>query len=446
MRRSIIIILSFLLPELIIAQEVKDFTLKEAQEFAAENSYGMRIAEADVAIAGKTVAATRAIAFPKIYGSVDFSNFLDIATTLLSAQAFNPLAPEDEMAAVQFGTEFNTSTGITANQLLFDGSYIVGLQASRAFQGLAKLQKDKVEVNLKESIVQAYYMALVAEENRRILTETLKKGQQLLVETKAMYQSGFMEEQHVHQVQLNVTNMENRLAEAGRQVTNTYLMLKLQMGMELKQGMRLTDKLEEIIKALDYTALTAGQFNTESNIDFQIANTNEQLQRLSLRNERMSFLPSAAAFFSHTQNHYSNKFDVFTAGMTWYPTTLWGIKITVPITDFGMTMANTQKAKLELEKAIIRKQQMDQNLLLQAELARNDFITAWNTYKNTKSNLQLSETIRYKTQVKYKEGVATSLELSQAENQHLATQGNYIQSLFLLLNAKSRLDKILNNY
>ena len=177
-----------------VAQEVKNLTLQEAQAFAAQNSYDMRIAEADEVIARKTVNETRAIAFPKVYGSVDFTNFLDIATTLLPAQAFNPQAPADELAPVKFGTNYNTSAGITANQLLFDGSYIVALQASKAFQGMAKLQKDKAEVDLKEGVAQAYYMVLVAEENKRIMTEMLKKGQQLLVETEAMYESGFMEE------------------------------------------------------------------------------------------------------------------------------------------------------------------------------------------------------------------------------------------------------------
>jgi len=443
--RFAFIVVAFFIIGAVAAQEVKQLSLQEAQAFAAENSYGMRIAVADETIARKTVNETRAIAFPKVYGSVDFTNFLDIATTLLPAQAFNPQAPADELAPVKFGTNYNTSAGITANQLLFDGSYIVALQASKAFQGMAKLQRDKAEVDLRESVAQGYYIVLVAEENNRIMTEMLKKGQQLLVETKAMYESGFMEEQNVFQVQLNLTNMQNRLAEAERQVVNTYLMLKLQMGMDLKQGIKLTDKLEEIISALDYTALAEGQFNSEASIDFQLANTNERLQRLSLRNERMSILPSASAFFSHSQNHYSNDFEVFKTGTVWYPTTLWGIKIIVPITDFGVTMAKTQKAKLELEKATIRKQQADQSLTLQAELARNDFMTAWNTYKNAESSMQLSETIRFKTQVKYKEGVSTSLELSQVENQYLSVQGSYIQSLFQLLSAKSKLDKALNN-
>ena len=89
---------------------------------------------------------------------------------------------------------------------------------------------------------------------------------------------------------------------------------------------------------------------------------------------------------------------------------------------------------------------VEQQLLIQAENAKSEYTFALNQFATSKSNLDLAQRIYDKTKIKYDEGVSSSLELTQANNQLLETQGNFISAALQLINAKANLDQALNNY
>ena len=427
----------------------QSMTLKEAQTYALQHNSDVLNARADLLIAEKTVSETRAIGLPQVNGEVTFQNFLTIPTTLIPASAFadpsQPAPPDDTFIEAQFGTDYNTTASLTATQLIFDGSYLVGLRAVKEYRNISEQGIKRTELETMDQVAQAYYTAMVARENTRVFKATLETMEKLQLETEAIHENGLIEEQDVDQIRLTVANIRSGVSRAERTEEVTLQLLKLQMGMDVKAAVTLTDEMESIVEGVDPEVLLGKEFNPKAYVDYQMLETQEALQVLDMKNERADYLPSLAAFFTHSQNNLGNELKLGDSD-AWYPTTLWGLNLNVPIFSSGQRRAQVQKAQLEVEKVNNQMSQVESALTMQATSARANYRSAYEVFQNEEDNLDLAERIQARTLVKYKEGLASSFDLNQAQSQYLSTQGNYIKAMFDLLSAKAALDKLHNTY
>jgi outer membrane protein TolC len=426
-----------------VAQDSTSFTLKAAQEYAVKNSYNTRIAQQDVVKSKKRVNEITAIGLPQVSGNVSYQNFLKLPVTVVPAEFFGGEAGSFE--AVSFGTDQNMTADITGNQLIFDGSYIVGLQAARTYLELSKNSLIKSEIEIRQQVAQAYHMVLAAEKNEEILLKNLETIEGIYTETKALYESGFLEEQDADQVKLTKMNLQTTINKAKRQVKIAYNLLKFQMGIPIEKTITLSEDIETLVNENNKPEYLDTEFALQNHIDYKIALTGVRAGELTLKNERAAYLPKLSGFFTHQQQSPSNEFNYF-GDAKWYPSTFWGLNLEVPIFSSLMKHNKVQQAKVDLDIANIQRTQMEENLKLQVDNARANYAYVLDEYHSAQENLTLANSIKEKTNTKYKEGLASSLELAQAENQHLAAQGNYIQSLLNVLNGKTELDKALNNY
>ncbi|PIQ14524.1 MAG: hypothetical protein COW67_13340 [Flavobacteriales bacterium CG18_big_fil_WC_8_21_14_2_50_32_9] len=430
------------------AQDTLSFSLKEAQVYAIQHNYQNQNALKDIEIAKKKVWETTAIGLPQVDAQGQIQRYIDIPTQVALASAFNPAAPEGKFTTFQFGLNYSNSVGIQASQLLFDGSYIVGLQAAKTYKNLSIHSQIKTEIELKEAVSQAYYTVLATIENANVLEQSLDAAERILKETKALYNEGLTEEQNVDQLELNVNALKTSLGIAEGQRDFAKKILNLQLGIDINVPTILTENLALLVEnEATPSRLLSGaigavkqEFNKENHIDFQLLTTNMQLTQLNLRKEKYSFLPSLSAFFSHQQQNYSNEFDVFSGGR-WFPATIVGATLRVPILSSGSRLSKVSQAKIEVEKMENTSKEVEQTLKYQSELAASNFDTAKETYDNQKDNLALAKKIYDKTEKKYNEGIASSLELTQAQNQLLNAEGSFIKSTLDLLNAKATWDK-----
>lgn len=430
------------LVSLAFAQETQSFSLSEAQSFALEHNYDKVNAESDLLIAKKKVWETTGIGLPQVNFEAKLQNFIDLPTSLVPANAFNPNAPEGEFAELKFGTNYNNVATISANQLLFDGSYLVGLRAARVYKEFSEKNVAKTEIQVKEDVAQAYYLVLVAKENKTILAEIASTTAKLLDETTKIYQEGFVEEQNVDQLKLTLNEINNSLADAERQLSIANNLLKFQIGYEIKNNIETTDNLDDLLKLATPENGISKEFDISNNIDYQMTKVNEKLMKLNFNKEKFSFAPSIAAFFSHSQQNMSDNFDAFSGGK-YYPQTLWGISLNLPIISGGTRLAKMGQAKVEYLKAQTTAKKVEQSLMLQAERSQAEYSSALSIYNNQKEGVQLAKKINNQSMIKYNEGIISSLELAQTQNQYLESEGKYIKSLLDLFNAKSNLNKAL---
>ena len=418
------------------------FSVNQAMEHALNNNTEIQNARLDVEIANRKVWETTTIGLPQISASGSYNNNLSLATQLIPAEFFGGNA--GEFAEVQFGTKHNFNATLTVSQLIFSGSYLVGLQAAKVYRSLSEQGLDKTEIETKANVALTYYSVLMAEENVKTLIENQEYMKDLLRQTTAFYENGLLEETEVDKLNITVISLDNSIKSIQRQIDFLYLLLKIQVGVEREKDIVLTDNLVNILLDIDIAELLNKNFTVEEHIDYQLINTQEDLMALDLKRYKSEYLPTLSAFYNFQENAMRDDFNPFDSNEKWFESSMLGFQIDIPIFNSGEKRSKVQQARLELKKVTNTKKMLESNLYSLLLQKRNEFITDQETLENSQKNMLLSKKVLDNISIKHQKGVASSLELTQANTDYLTTVSEYTQSVVNLLNAKIVLEKILN--
>lgn len=419
-------------------------SLKEAQDFAVKNSYSVRNAQFDLAIAQKKVKENLSYGFPQIDGSVDYSYYIALPTSLIPAEFTGDTV--NEFSEIQFGTKNNLTAGVHLNQLIFDGRYFIGLEYARIFEQVSMESLEKTEEEVKESVTQTYYNILVGQEAIKILDSTLVILEKTRFETGQMVTEGFMEKTDYDQLTLTVADIRNSVNSLQRQNEIGYKLLNYQLGIDLDSLVILTETLDALIDQASASALLDQQFILQNHVDYRLISSQEEMKMLGLRNEKAAYYPTLNGFLFLQENAQRNEFDFTDPDQPWFMTSATGISMKVPIWSSGMRRSRVSQAKIDLDKIRNTKDQVSEGLQLSITRSRSEFKTALENYMREKENVSLSLEIYKKTLTKYNEGLSSSVELTQQHNQFFNSERSYFQTVLTLLSAKNKLDKDLGNY
>ncbi|MEM9076776.1 MAG: TolC family protein [Bacteroidota bacterium] len=450
--RTFIISLLLSLPWLSISQEEQNsFSLDEAIAYALEHNYSAINAERDIVDAQKQKWETIADGLPQISGAVSYQNQLiqpinQFPSILVPPEFLPPgvVQDPDVFVPIIFGPPQTATATATLTQQIFDGSYIVGVQATKAFLSFSQNNKEKTSLDVRKSVVEAYGNVLLAQESVLISERNKATLEKNLYETKRIYENGLGDEESVDQLQITLSSVDNQLKNAKRLEKITLQMLNLMMGLSIENPTVLSESLEDLTQKQITPTLLDTQFNIENNVDYKLAlNLNEQrFYELKLAKSRA--LPSLNAFVNYGANSFSDSFNFLDRGQQWFETSILGFDLNIPIFSSLKRSASTQRAKIALEKAKTQLTEAEEQIRLQLESAKSDYILAVEEYDTSKENLKLAERIENKNQVKYSEGLATSFELRQAQTQLYSSQQEFLQSMVDVINSKTELETIIN--
>jgi outer membrane protein TolC len=425
------------------AQEVtSSFSLNEAIEFAMENAYVLHNTKQDIVIAQKKVWETISIGLPQVSGSANYNAFLNLPVSLIPGEFFG--GEPGTYIPVKFGQDFNSDFGFSVSQLIFDGSYIIGVGSVQLYVNLSKQQHEKTAINIREAVTQAYYMVLVGKKYKEAMYEDLENVKNLYNETKILYENGFREEQDVDQIKLLLRNSENEVLKAEREITISKVVLKYTMGFNLDTEIELTDNVEKFLDPLVASPKQL-QFDFNQHIDYRLANSNFQVSEKLLGIEKVTYLPKLSGFYNYSKSAYSNDANVFSSNTAWYPSSLVGLQLTMSIFNSGQKRSKVQQAKIEVEKAEVQRKLTEQTLQKDYLTAVAQMETARESFDNDRENRELAEKIRQKTKIKFDNGISTSTELSQIETQYINAYRALVTSTLQLLQADLNLKKTTGN-
>jgi len=437
--KSLLLIL--FIPFLALGQEKTDFTLAEAVEYARTNSYAMLNADDDIAAAKKKVWETTTMGLPQINGSVDYQNFLKQPVSLIPAEFFG--GQPGEFAEISFGTKHNMSASATLSQLIFDGSYLVGLQSAQVYLKISESIKEKTDISIKQGVINAYAGVLMTREGIDILNKNKQNIEKLLFETREIIKSGFAEEQDAEQLALTLSTIENQLNNTQRLEQYNLNMLKYAMGIPIEKTIFLTDKMDVLAVQNSDLNVLAQKFDYASHIDYKISENSVQANKLLTKLEQSKALPSIGAFINYGVSAYGEKFKFFSNDQKWFGSSVFGVQISVPIFSSLQRTSRVQQAKINLDKAERGQLETVEKLNLGYQLAKTNYENALNTFNTAKVGLKLAESIERKENIKFKEGISGSFELNNAQIQLYGKQQEYLQSIFDLISKKAALENAL---
>lgn len=436
-------------------EETLKLSLEEAENYALEHNYALKNAKLDIDQANAQVGEIKSMGLPQINGSLGFTHNLEIATQVLpdfiTPSVYGVLfeegviAPKDinvNTLPAQFGVPYTFNAFVGVNQLLFDGTFFLGLKAAEEFVNVSKLLASQSEIEVKEGVRKAYYMALISNRNIQQLKESLENIQKLQEETQAMYEAGFAEKLDVDRLVLSAANLEVNINNLSQQTKLAKQVLLNSIGADVNKTLILTSELPEFTPenfAADYGLGT----NTDNRIELQLLNQQQELNELDLKRWKVGYVPSLYGNFNYGQQAFASEGNFSDLGSEWFPVSSYGISLNVPVFDGLMKKSKIDQVRVDIAKTENTIAQVTNGINLEVAQARTEYESAFKNIELQKKSLSLAESIYSTTQIKFKEGVGSSFEMITAESDLTQARTNYLNALYQLSISKVSLDKAL---
>lgn len=417
--------------------EPYQFSLQQAIEYALKHQSAVLNADIDVQIAKNKVNETTGIGLPQVSTNFSFQDFVKVPTSLIPGEFFGE--PAGTFIPVQFGVKYQSTLGLEASQLLFDGSYLVGLQASKTYKELSIRNSKRTKIETAVAVTKAYYSVLVSNEQLNLLDANLLRLKKSLNDTEAYFKNGFVEKIDLDRLKVLSNNLETERQNVIRLLDLNTKLLKFQMGMPIEIGLKLTDGIADI--QIDTEVLLPDSNAYSNRVEYSLLQTQKKLNELNLKRYKSEFLPSIVAFGSTSSIYQNNDFSQLYDKR--FPTTVVGLRLSLPIISGGQRIFKIKSAALEVKKSANDLSNAKNGINLEIAQAKTSYQNGYQSLENQKRNMELSKEVLRVAKIKYEQGVGSSLEVTSAETALKESQNNYINALYDLLINKVNLDRAL---
>ncbi|MEZ5006686.1 MAG: TolC family protein [Chitinophagales bacterium] len=470
----IVLVLTFSI-NLVFAQtegEVLTLSLEQAQEMAINNSRDVVLSQIEIDKAHAQVKQALAALLPQVNANLSYTQYGKLPSTIfpnIQEQQLNqvfsaienqfdaigdplptPISTDpaeiEEEIAIQFGSKFNVNAEIMATQTVFNGVFLVGIKAANAFISIVEHQKELTQEQILDNVKRSYYQVLAAKENIKVLEDNISNIQKLKDDTKALFDNGFAEEIDVDRLQLSINNLQTQLDQAKRQINLTEVVLKFQMGIDVYTKIDLVGSMEDQLNDIQYDLADKGDFSSRTEIS--LFNVREKVNEFNVKRYKSAYLPSVTLFGSLGSSAQRDKFSFFrfNDANPWFNQRFFGFEVNVPIWDSFGKKGQVQYAQLDLDRIKEEREKFFNSLDLQYETSKESLIKAKEQLDYADKNIELAEKIYEVTKIKYKEGVGSSMEMTNAERDLYQAQANRLMAIYNLLIAKADIDKALGNF
>lgn len=423
-------------------QEISQFSLKEAVDFAVQNNSISKNAARDVEIAKLQKWETTSEGLPQIEANISYNNWLKQQISLIPAEFFG--GSPGQFSEIAFGTKQTLNGTVSISQKIFDGSYLVGLQAAKVYLEISENAKEKTETELRKMVAYAYGNVLLSEENLNIVNSNITLLENNVSDLTKVYENGLIEQESVQQLQLTLSSLKSNQNYVKRLKKIAYQMFNNALGLDLDAPVELTNSLEQLIAM--YTSLTPLEsiLEVENVVDYKIAFNDLKGKELLLKLEKSKALPTVDVFLNGSYSGNNNQFDFLDKSQDWFGASMFGVSMNIPIFSSLGRSASTKKARLNLEKSKSLLKDTSEKIKLEISRARSEYEFAVEDLEIKKEALELSENIAKKNEIKFYEGLITSFDLSQAQRQLYTAQEDYLLSMLNILVKRIDLEALIN--
>ena len=423
--------------------ETISLSIDDAVKYGIENNRKLMNAEREIKMAFKERWKTIAIGLPNVTLGLNYLNYRELPTSLLPDEFFG--GQKGEFSEIQFGTEQSAIGSIRMEQLLFDGSWLVGLEYSKIYLAASENFYEKTLLEVRESIVKLYSLVSILNEGIVLLENNLENFRKDLFEVSELYKNGFEEVENVEQIKITLAQAELSLLQAKKTRENQLNLLKLVLGIEIKDNVELSTSIDDFIADNIIFSNSFEDFNTSENIDVKISQNIFDTKRIEYKLEKSKQLPKVSGFLSGTYTGYNNEFDFTNKTQNWFGSSVLGINLEIPIFNAFKLNASSQKAKIAMNQAMTNLEEQEEKTQAEVQQKLNDYQLATQTLSVSEQNMRLSMSIEEKNSIKFFEGIVSSFELRQAQLQLLDSQQKYLNSVLELISIKTELETLYNN-
>ncbi len=422
----IMTVVLFLTGNILIAQQVNQFSVKQAVDYGLKNAVQVKNALLDVLIQQQSNRDITSAAFPDIKATGAFTDYLNIPTSLLPGQFFG--APAGTFIPIKFGTKYSASGGVSLNQVLFDGQVFVGLQARKTSIDAREKTTEVTQENIKANIYKIYYQLIVSKTQIDLLNANITRLQKLDHDTREIYKNGFAEKLDIDKLTVQIANIETEKLKALNSIANGYGGLKVLMGMPVKDTLILTDTLSE--NDIKENILETANYQYSDRKEYQLLELSNKLNTFNIKRYKVSQIPTLNFNANYSKQAQRTSFDFFKRSGDWFTTSFIGFNLNIPIFRGFSTRAKIAGAKLALQQTENQLEAQKISIDNDVAVAKNNFTTAIATMDYQKKNMALAEIVYEQTKKKYEAGTGSSTEINTAQVDLKTAQTNYINARY----------------
>ena len=405
------------------------FNSKSLFEYAKANSPQLKNASLDVFLSDEKIKEIKSTGLPKINGELSFQNFINVPTTVVGANTFDPTANADELVGLAFGTPFNANYSLQASQLIFSFSYLYAIKAAKNLNELARLSLVQKHEALFESIQLNLGQMILIKKQKKLVLENIKELDTLKKKTNSLIANGLLEKTAINDLIVMGLDLKDGVEQLNSNEELALLSLKSKIGYPLDSNIYLTDNFE---LDKDTASVYKNKLNPKTSRAVQLGEKKVVLNELDLKATKSEGYPSIFGFFNQQQMAMRNNFNFFDSNRSWYPSTLWGVNVKVPIYNSGEGAAKNKQKELELIKAKNELVDIENQIISLFTLLKNNYKNALLGYKDQKIKVDLLENVYNNEEKKLSHGASNSLTISQRKMQLLQTKQALIQKEYEL--------------
>ncbi|MDF1575124.1 MAG: TolC family protein [Bacteroidales bacterium] len=447
--------------------------LQGAVDYAIDYNKSLQNSRLEVERSGKSIWEAIAQGLPQVDGTVDYMSYFnyemefnfgmgevpdfspeDIQQAFNETQAVFPFYTQSDVAMLGANNFYESqlqsmlppttipltdqsTAKLQVSQLIFSGQYIVGIQTAKLARKISEQNLEYSELNTKEMVINSYYLVLITEESLAIVEQNLVNLEETLAQTEVMFKTGMAEQTDVDQIRITVNQLMNARNSLARNVELNYNLLRFQLGLEAGVELELSDNLEGLFDSMQPESVLAAPFDMEDNVTYQIMKTQEEINKRLLDLEQWNYAPTIAGFYNYNKKIRTSGFDM-------NPNHLVGLQMSVPIFSSGMRKARVDRAKIDYHMAQTNKSILEDQLSLQEKQNKYNLQSSLENYFTQLENVEVAQRVYDSYRRKFEQGMATSLDLTQANSNYLDAESNYLNSILEVMNAKLQLDKLMN--
>ncbi len=421
------------------------FSIREAVNHALENNVDIKNAALDRDASDNRSKAEHGRLMPQVDAGIDYVHNFNVQKIILE----NGVIPAFTSQDVPYGTVEafqlqlnNLLTGsITLNQVIFDASLFAGLKSEDYVRDLSTQQITRTRIDVAEQVSRAYYGVLVAQKQNDFLSKNLARMDTLYRETQARVKSGIARQIDLDRIEVQFNNLKEEQKKAQQVIDLSYALLRYQMNIPQSAQIQLTDSLDENL--LTETLAGAADYDYARRIEYAILATQKKIATSNLEMVRAGNFPTLHAFATTGYNPAATHFGDLFQSARFYNYTYAGLKLSIPIFHGFARKHDLADSHIQLQKIGNSMSQIQRRIDLQVEQSKINLSNNLESLKTQKRNLQLAEENVRVIRIENEKGIASNVEVTNAEADLKQAQTNYYNTLYKALISKVELEKAL---
>jgi outer membrane protein len=368
---------------------------------------------------------------PTVNASAGINHYLELPQSFLPSNLLNPMAPAGEVVGLQLGLPNTSDVGINAQWILYNQSLFTTKKVLNTQAEMTELQITQKQEEVTYNVSLLYYAIVFSEMQMEVISNNIKSLEAVYRTVESNYRNGLVKKTDLDKVEINILNLKSQLQNTQTQTQSQKELLKLNLGLQNSENMRLTDNFDQLM-------LANGLLQTEAKptTDLLLIGKKRALSDLQIKLQYEKRLPTLSLNYGASYNWVSNDFrDLYSSGLN-YPVVFAGLKVSVPVFNGGRTSAQINQAKVNSQIAEKEESFLKDKVSVDIKNALNQY----NQYKATievrQRNIKLAKEVYDQSLIQYKEGLillsevlTNEISVREAESQYLMAVSQSLSGL-----------------